>query len=71
MTHCAEAVVCLTMRNERMIFVSEAVEEAVVLAVLHCANTVRRDGRCLKTLQNSSFRTGISAQYTATAGSHV
>jgi hypothetical protein len=54
-----------------MIFISEAVEEAVVLAGLQYANTVWRDGRRLKTPRNISFRTDISAQYTATAGSHV
>jgi hypothetical protein len=70
-TLCAEAVVCVTMRNDRMIFVSEAVEEAAVFAVLHYANAVWRDGRLLKAPRNSSFRTGISTQYTATTGSHV
>jgi len=59
------------MRNEKMVFISEAVEEAVVLAVLHYVNTVWRDGRRPKTPQNSSFRTVISTQYTATPGSHV
>jgi hypothetical protein len=59
------------MKNERVVFISEAVEEAVVLAVLHYANAVWRNGRRLKTPQNCSFRTVISKQYTATPGSHV
>jgi hypothetical protein len=33
------------MRNVRMVFISEAVEEAFVNAVLHYANTVWRDGK--------------------------
>jgi len=71
MTLYAEVVLCVTMRNERMVCISEAVEEAVVLAVLHYANTVWRNGGHLKTTQNSSFRTVVSTQYTATPGSHV
>jgi hypothetical protein len=69
MTLYAEVVVCVTMRNERMFFIT--VEEVVVLAVLHYANTVWRNGRHLKTPQNSSFRTVVSTQYTATLGNHV
>jgi hypothetical protein len=71
MTLYAEVVVCVTTRNERMVFISEAVEEVVVLAVLHYANTVWRNGRHLKTALNSSFRTVVSTQSTATPGSHV
>lgn len=44
-TLCAEAVVCVMMRNERMVFIGEAVKEAFVFAVLHYVNTVCRDGR--------------------------
>jgi hypothetical protein len=63
--------VYVAMKNERMVVINEAVEEIVVLAVLHYASNVWRNGRRLKTPQNSSFRTVISSQYTATPGSHV
>jgi hypothetical protein len=44
----------------RMMLISEIVEEALVLVLLHYANIVWRDGRRLKTPQNTSFRTDIS-----------